>query len=82
MIRGFAIVVLLFSDVVMPGRMNGVELLQAARDLRPDLHVALTTGYSDDVVQRGGKDISNFVLVRKPYKRHQLAAGIAQALSK
>jgi PAS domain S-box-containing protein len=82
LLRSEAPVDLLFSDVVMPGRMNGVELLQAARDLRPDLHVALTTGYSDDVVQRGGKDISNFVLVRKPYKRHQLAAGIAQALSK
>ena len=73
---------LLFSDVIMPGKMNGVELIQAARELRPDLRVALTTGYSDDVIQRGGEGIGDYVLVRKPYKRHELAAGIAQALGK
>jgi len=66
----------------MPGRMNGVELIQAARELRPALRVALTTGYSDDVVQRGGVNVDHYVLVRKPYKRQQLAAGIAQALGK
>ena len=64
----------------LPILLLGAALVEAARDLRPDLHVALTTGYSDEVVRRGGVDVSDIVLVRKPYNRQQLAEAVSQAL--
>ena len=81
-IRSDAAVDLLFTDVVMPGGMDGVELIDAAREVRPGLRVALTTGYSDEVVRRGGLDVDDIVLIRKPYKRHQLAKAVFEALSR
>jgi len=57
---GFDVV---FSDVVMPG-MNGVELGQEIRRLRPDLPVVLTSGYSDVLAQEGRH---GFELLHKPY---------------
>jgi two-component system NtrC family sensor kinase len=55
---------LMFSDILRPGEMNGVELARAARRLRPSLPVVLTTGYSSsaDAALREG-----FVVLRKPY---------------
>ncbi|RZL37495.1 MAG: hybrid sensor histidine kinase/response regulator [Rubrivivax sp.] len=51
----------LFTDVVMPGSMNGIELAGWAKEHRPDLAVVVATGYADNV-----SDISVPVL-RKPY---------------
>ncbi|MBL6082849.1 response regulator, partial [Belnapia sp. T18] len=36
----------LFSDVVMPGGVDGIQLAERARRLRPDLRILLTSGYS------------------------------------
>ena len=44
---------LVFSDVVMPGGMNGLELAREQRGLRPQLPVLLTSGYSDAVPELG-----------------------------
>lgn len=53
---------LLFSDVVMPGRLNGMDLAEAVRRLRPDLPVLLTTGYSEEMSR--APDVH---ILRKPY---------------
>ena len=66
---GFA---LLFSDVMLGGGMNGVELAQAARSLRPQLGILLTSGY-DDPAQATTSSMETFELLRKPYRREQLA---------
>jgi signal transduction histidine kinase/CheY-like chemotaxis protein len=63
---------ILFSDVVMPGGMNGAQLAVEARQLRPELKVLLTSGYvgelgADQVV---GEDLP---LLTKPYRRDELA---------
>jgi CheY-like chemotaxis protein len=42
---------LLFSDIVMPGGMDGVQLAEAARKLRPDLKILLTTGYDREALR-------------------------------
>jgi CheY-like chemotaxis protein len=61
---------LLFTDVRMPG-MTGVELAAAARRLRPDLKVIVTSAYvGEDVVP------SNDLFVPKPFRLEQLAAVI------
>jgi signal transduction histidine kinase/CheY-like chemotaxis protein len=70
---------ILFSDVVMPGGMNGVQLAVEARRLRPDLKVLLTSGYADAVLRE--HDIpANTPLLSKPYQRDELAQKIRLVL--
>src|SRR5690606_35622759 len=47
---------LLFTDIVMPGRMNGIELAEAARALRPKLKVLLTSGFARDAIEGSSDD--------------------------
>lgn len=68
---------LVFSDVVMPGGMNGFHLARELRDRRPDLPVLLTTGYSDFADNAGTGD---FPLLTKPYTVAALGTAIAAAL--
>jgi CheY-like chemotaxis protein len=61
---------LLFTDVRMPG-MTGVELAEAARRLRPDLKVIVTSAYvGEDVVP------SSDLFLPKPFRLEHLAAAI------
>lgn len=62
---------LLFSDVVMPGGMNGVQLALAARDLRPDLAIILASGYPESALPDLPADIP---LLRKPYRWSEIRA--------
>ncbi|MDP3803492.1 response regulator [Brevundimonas sp.] len=69
---------LLFSDVVMPGGMNGIELARRAVALRPNLQVLLTSGYLGETARHEPHD---FPLIDKPYKRAELAARLRAVLS-
>lgn len=68
---------LLFTDIVMPGGMNGVELAQRVREAYPDMAILLTTGYSDRALDAAS---AKFDLVRKPYRRADLAAKLRTLL--
>jgi CheY-like chemotaxis protein len=69
---------LLFSDVVMPASpLNGVELAQAARRLRPGLPVVLTSGYSADALDGGVP--AGVTVLAKPYRIAELMAVLAEA---
>ncbi|MCJ2107391.1 MASE4 domain-containing protein [Methylobacterium sp. E-041] len=63
---------ILFSDVVMPGGMNGVQLSVAARRLRPDLRVLLASGYTASAFGEDGLP-ADLPLLNKPYGREDLA---------
>jgi PAS domain S-box-containing protein len=65
---------LVFSDIVMPGKMDGLALAQAIRGKYPRLPILLTTGYSDTL----RKVSLGFQILKKPYEIHELS----QALSK
>jgi PAS domain S-box-containing protein len=65
---------LVFSDIVMPGRMDGLGLARHLREFRPDLPVLLATGYSDAAANVRG----DFAILRKPYEIHQLSQAIAK----
>ena len=67
---------LLFSDIVMPGKMDGLGLARHLRAMRPDLPILLATGYSDAAVNVRG----DFPILRKPYEIHQLSQAIAKLL--
>ena len=71
---------LLFTDVIMPGGMNGRELVSSALLLRPQLKVLFTSGYtSDDVAMLNLA--AECQLLSKPYRRGELAEAIRRALS-
>ncbi|MBN8979151.1 MAG: response regulator [Rhizobiales bacterium] len=61
---------LVFSDIVMPGRLDGIELARQVRQRRPDIPILLTTGYS-------GARKSEFPILRKPYQIHELSEALA-----
>jgi PAS domain S-box-containing protein len=65
---------LVFSDIVMPGKMDGLELARRLREMRPELPILLATGYSDAAAGVRG----DFPILRKPYEIHQLSQAIAQ----
>ncbi len=65
---------LVFTDIVMPGKMDGLGLARRLREIRPDLPVLLATGYSDAAANVRG----DFSILRKPYEIHQLCEAIAK----
>ena len=64
---------LLFSDVVLPGGTNGLQLSREARQLRPGLRILLTSGYSGSILKDNGGDDQTPPLISKPYHRADLA---------
>jgi CheY-like chemotaxis protein len=72
---------LLFSDILMPGGMDGIALAAEARRLRPGLKVLLTTGDAQGSAART-VDLAGEELLAKPYRREDLAAALRTALDK
>lgn len=70
---------LLFSDIIMPGGVNGFMLAREMRQLRPDLRVLLTTGYAGEE-NAHMSDNSEFEVLRKPYTLDELARKIRSVL--
>ena len=70
---------LLFTDVVMPGGMSGVELAQTARQTRPDLKVLLSTGYAGERLDEAANQ--GWSVLRKPYQAEELSQAVKQALA-
>jgi DNA-binding LytR/AlgR family response regulator len=65
---------LVFSDIVIPGKMDGLGLAKALRATHPHLPVLLTTGYSEALA--GGQ--ADFHVLRKPYAIHELSQALAK----
>jgi PAS domain S-box-containing protein len=65
---------MIFTDVVMPGRMNGDELAEAALALRPDIRVLFTSGYAEPAIARQG--LGTGAWLKKPYTSAELAEKI------
>lgn len=71
---------LLFTDVIMPGGMNGSQLAEAARGIYPDLKVLFTSGYTENAIVQNGHLESRTHLLSKPYRRHELATKLREVL--
>ena len=71
---------LLFTDIAMPEGLNGFQVAEAARALRPGLKVLFTTGYAGMPDTASPADWRDR-LIRKPYRRLDLAEKIRTALS-
>ena len=72
---------LLFTDVIMPGAMNGRELAEAAVKKRPDLGVLFTSGYTENAIVHHGRLDSGVLLLAKPYRKADLARMLRMALA-
>jgi PAS domain S-box-containing protein len=66
---------LVFTDIVMPGGISGIELANKVRDRFPELPILLTTGYSEHVSGRHG-----FPVLQKPYELDSLAGALGKIL--
>ena len=70
---------LLFTDVMMPGSINGRQLALEALKRRPLLKILYTSGYSEDTISDSGFD-ADALLLAKPYRKLDLAKMIRTAL--
>jgi PAS domain S-box-containing protein len=68
---------MLFSDVVMPGGMDGIELAKKAAALRPDLKILLTSGFA---AQAASSQPLQWRLLEKPYRKGELAQVVRKVL--
>jgi CheY-like chemotaxis protein len=71
---------LLFTDMIMPGSMNGRQLSDAALRRRPSLSVLFTSGYTENTVIHYGRLDAGVLLLAKPYRKSDLARMIRSAL--
>jgi PAS domain S-box-containing protein len=80
LLSGDPSVSLLFTDVVLPGKMGGVELSRAARKIHPGLKVLLTSGYTEQALSDLSDLDGSVEIIEKPYKLNALAAKIGAVL--
>jgi PAS domain S-box-containing protein len=71
---------LLFSDVALPGGINGRQVADAAVQLRPDMKVLFTTGYARNAIVHQGRLDPGVELLVKPFTYASLAAKLRQML--
>jgi PAS domain S-box-containing protein len=71
---------LLFTDVVMPGGMNGRSLADEARRRWPELKVLFTSGYTESGIVHHGRLDPGVLFLAKPYRRGDLARMVRKAL--
>jgi PAS domain S-box-containing protein len=72
---------LLFTDIVMPGIVNGWKLADLAREIRPGLPVVLTSGYALETLIEQGSVRAGLTVLTKPYRKADLAHRLREALA-
>ena len=79
-LRGVERIDILFSDVVMPGGMNGSQLAAEARRVRPDIKILLTSGYVANLDEGQVLGQGELPVLNKPYRRDELARSLRLVL--
>ena len=74
-------IAILFTDVVLKGPLNGRELADQARALRPGLPVLMTSGYTKDAIVEAGQSLEDGCdFIAKPFTPSALSARIVELL--
>ena len=73
---------LLFTDVVLPGGMNGPKLAEEVVRRRPGVSVLFTSGYTDNAFIPQGRLDKGVELLNKPYRKADLAMKVRAVLDK
>ena len=71
---------LLFTDVIMPGAMNGRQLADEVMRRRSALKVLFTSGYTENALMERGRLPDTVLLLAKPYRKSELARMLRQAI--
>jgi PAS domain S-box-containing protein len=71
---------LLFTDMVMPGGLSGLDLAERAKQLRPTLKVLLASGYALDTLASRGRLPPGTAVLNKPYNKADLARRLRETL--
>ena len=72
---------LLITDMVMPGKMTGLDLIGRLRESQPGLRAILSSGYSVELSHTRDAEAPNIVLLSKPYTLSELDVALRQCLS-
>jgi PAS domain S-box-containing protein len=71
---------ILFTDIVMPGGIDGWELAEKAKQIQPGLPVLLTSGYALETLVQQGRIRAGAMVLSKPYRRDVLARRLREIL--
>jgi PAS domain S-box-containing protein len=71
---------LVFTDVVMPGAIKGMELAERVKAMRPQAAVLFNSGYAENSIVHDGRINQGINFLSKPYSREQLARKVRQVL--
>ncbi len=80
LVEAGAAIDLVFSDVIMPGKMSSLELSKVVRDRLPRAQVLFTSGYAEGVLAHDGRLDAGVNLLQKPYSADVLSARIRHML--
>jgi CheY-like chemotaxis protein len=70
---------ILFTDIVMPNGMNGIELAGYTREVYPHIQIILASGYPLPALKLDPGAVSDYVFVNKPYRLADLARALRTA---
>jgi PAS domain S-box-containing protein len=73
---------LLFTDVVMPGKLQSREMADRAKLLLPDIAVLFTSGYTENSIVHAGRLDDGVSLLSKPYSRDALARRVRECIDR
>jgi CheY-like chemotaxis protein len=79
-LKGAVPIDLLFTDIVMPGGLDGRALAAAARGIRPDMKVLFTSGFTAAAASAVVEDQIGSQLLSKPYRKGEMARRIRAVL--
>jgi len=79
-LKGGPLIDLLFTDVVLPGGKNGVEIARLAKGMYPQIKILYTSGYTENAAVRADEVDPETDLVNKPYRRTELLEKVRRAL--
>lgn len=71
---------LVFSDIILPGGMNGVDFTRAAKQLHPGIRILLTSGYPGDTLTSQGTLGDGDEIIEKPYRISELTKRLSWLL--
>lgn len=75
-------IALLFTDIVLPGDMDGVHLATEVTRRRPGLPVLFTSGYTERMLVSGGQLAEGVEMLAKPYRKAELAIKIRMLIDR
>jgi signal transduction histidine kinase/CheY-like chemotaxis protein/HAMP domain-containing protein len=75
-------IALLFTDIVLPGGMDGVHLATEAARRRPGLPILFTSGYTERMLVSGGELAEGVEMLAKPYRKAELGGKLRALLNR